>query len=283
MAIELRRPSQEDVPEVARILFEAFNDIATSHGFPPDFPSVDFCVGIVSLLMSNEQVYVAGAYEDGRVRGSNFTNMWGDVAGIGPVSVDLTAQGGGIGKTMMLDAIRQARDDGHEMVRLMQDSFNMRSLALYSSLGFDVKEPVAYLQLSDRGPIDRNFRAATPADFAAMDDLCQSVYHISRRGEYEALAASGFPLYVIDRGHISGYLIGTAIGHGVAETEEDLLALYASVGATAPGSLANCCVRQGSLYRRALEAGHRNQKVMQLMAYGPYEDPTGVWCPSVMF
>lgn len=283
MAIELRRPVQEDVPGLARILFDAFNDIATTHGFPPDFPSVEFCVGIISLLMSNEQVHVAGAYEGDTPRGSTFTNMWGDVAGIGPVSVDITAQGGGIGKTLMLDALRQSAASGHEMVRLMQDSFNMRSLALYSSLGFDVKESVAYLQLSANGPIDANFRVATAADYDAMNALCREIYGISRKGEYAALAQSGFPIYVIDRGHIAGYLVGTAIGHGVAETDDDLLALYAGVGATTPGALANCCVRQGELYRRALAAGHRNQKVMQLMAYGPYEDPKGTWCPSVMF
>jgi predicted N-acetyltransferase YhbS len=283
MAIELRRPTHDDVPETARILYEAFNDIATSHGFPPDFPSVDFCAGIVSLLMADEQVYAAGAYDGGRIRGSNFTNMWGDVAGIGPISVDLDAQGGGIGKTLMLDSLRQAKELGHEMVRLMQDSFNMRSLALYASLGFDVKEPVAYLQLSGNIPVDPNFRPATQADFDAMDALCREIYHVSRKGEYQALAQAGFPIHVIDRGRITAYLVGTALGHGVAESVDDLLALYAGAGAAAPGMLANCCVRQGDLYRRALADGHRNQKVMQLMALGPYEEPTGTWCPSVMF
>jgi ribosomal protein S18 acetylase RimI-like enzyme len=283
MPIEIRRPEQHDVPEIARILYDAFYDIATTHGFPPDFPNIEFCQAIVGLLMSNEQVYSACAYDGDRPRGSNYMNMWGDAAGIGPISVDLDAQGEGIGKSLMLDALQKARESGFEMVRLMQDSFNMRSLALYSSLGFDVKEPVAYMQLSDKGAIDPDFRTATPADFDAMDDLCRSIYHISRKNEYASLMQSGFPASVIDRGHIAGYLIGTAIGHGVAETDDDLLALYSSVGATAPGSLANCCLRQGGLYRRALAAGHRNQKVMNLMAYGPYEDPVGTWCPSVMF
>ena len=283
MAIDIHRPEASDVPELARILYEAFYDIATSHGFPPDFPNVEFCLGILSLLTSNEQVYSAAAYEDGRPRGSNFTNMWGDVAGIGPISVDLTAQGAGIGKSLMEDALRQAKDAGFEMVRLMQDSFNMRSLALYASLGFVVKEPVAYLELSSAGPVDANFRSATAADFEQMDALCREIYHISRKGEYSNLVASGFPAYVIDRGRITAYLVGTAIGHGVAESVDDMLALYRAVGATTPDAMSNCCVRQGELYRRALADGHRNRKVMQLMAWGPYEDPVGVWAPSVMF
>jgi hypothetical protein len=42
-------------------------------------------------------------------------------------------------------------------------------------------------------------------------------------------------------------------------------------------------MRSGELYRRALAAGHRNRKVMNLMALGPYEDPQGTWVPSVLF
>ena len=283
MATDIHRPQQTDTGDLARILYDAFYDIATSHGFPPDFPNVDFCKGIISLLMANEGVYAAAAYDGGRPRGSNFTYMWGDVAGIGPISVDLDAQGGGIGRSLMLDALREAKDSGFGRVRLMQDSFNMRSLALYASLGFVVKEPVAYMVLSDRNPVDDNFRPAAPSDFDAMAALCREIYGISRKGEYTSLLAAGFPAYVIDRGRITAYLIGSGIGHGVAESNDDLLALYNGIGATTPGALSNCCMRQGDLYRAALAAGHRNQKVMNLMAYGPYEEPSGTWVPSVMF
>ena len=60
----------------------------------------------------------------------------------------------GIGTLLMQDALQEAGKQGYQQVRLCQDSFNMRSLALYSSLGFDVKEPLAYLTLSDKGPVD---------------------------------------------------------------------------------------------------------------------------------
>jgi hypothetical protein len=89
---------------------------------------------------------------------------------------------------------------------------------------------------------------------------------------------------VIEReGRVRGYLIGTAIGHGVAESEDHMLALIDGIGASMPDAHVNVCTRQGDLYRRVLAAGHRNRKVMNLMAYGPYEEPRGTWCPSVMF
>ena len=283
MTIELRQATAADVPEMGRIVYEAFTDIAESHGFPPDFPSIEFAVGVSGLLVQQENIYSIAAVDGGTLRGSNHLDLWDEVGGIGPISVDLSAQGGGVGRTLMQHALDHARESGFDRVRLMQDAFNMRSLALYASLGFNVVEPVAYLELSSVGPVDPNFRPATPADFEAMDALCREIYGISRTNEIASLAAAGFPGFVIDRGRITGYLLATQIGHGVAETDDDLLALYRSLGASSPGSLSNLPMRQGELYRRALADGHRNRKVMNLMALGPYDDPKGTWTPSVIF
>lgn len=282
MTLELRQATAADVPQLGHILYEAFKDIAESHGFPPDFPSEEFAASVTGLLTQQEGIYSIAAFDGATPKGSNHLELWDEVAGIGPISVDLASQGAGIGKTMMQDVIRHARESGFERVRLLQDAFNMRSLALYASLGFDVKEPVAYLELSSAGAVDANFRPATADDFDAMDALCKEVYGISRRNEVATLASAGFPGFVIDRGRISGYLIATAIGHGVAEGDDDMLALYASLGATMPDAMSNLPMRSGSLYRRALAAGHRNRKVMNLMALGEYDDPQGTWAPSVL-
>jgi ribosomal protein S18 acetylase RimI-like enzyme len=283
MTIELRQATAADVPAMGVILYDAFKDIAESHGFPPDFPNVEFATAVSGLLVQQENIYSITAIEGGTVRGSNHLELWDEVGGIGPISVDLTAQGSGVGRTMMQHAIDHARQSGFDRVRLMQDAFNMRSLALYASLGFNVVEPVAYLELSSAGPVDANFRPATPADHEAMDALCREIYGISRKNEIASLAAAGFPGFVIDRGRIAGYLLATAIGHGVAETDDDLLALYRSIGASSPDSLSNLPMRSGELYRRALADGQRNRKVMNLMALGPYDDPKGTWTPSVIF
>lgn len=283
MSIEIRRPTPEELPELARICYDAFRDIAESHGFPPDFPSVESANGVLGLLLANEQVYSIAAYEGGAARGSNYMQMWGDAASIGPITVDVGAQGSGIGRALMEDALKQAKSQDYAMVRLMQDSFNMRSLALYASVGFVVKEPVAYLTLSNTRPVDPDFRAAAAADFPRMDELCRSIYRISRKGEYPAVIGAGFPAFVLERGgRITGYLVGTLFGHGVAESDDDMLALIDGISASMPDAHVFVCVRQGDLYRRALAAGHRNLKVMNLMAYGPYEEPRGTWCPSVL-
>lgn len=272
----------EDAPELGRIVFEAFRGISEQHGFPTDFVSVEFGTAVSGMLIAQEDVYSVAAHENGVLRGSNHLELWDEVAGIGPISVDPVAQGGGIGKTLMQDVIRHAREAGFERVRLMQDSFNMRSLALYASLGFDVKEPVALLELGAGGAPDANVRAATADDVPVMDGLCRSVTGISRTNEIARLVQSGLPVLVLDSGRIRGYHIGSLMGHAVAESDDDLLALLASAGARSPGAQAFVPMRQGELYRRALAAGHRNRKVMNLMALGPYDDPKGTWAPSVL-
>jgi len=283
MAVELRGSVAADVPELGRVCYEAFRDIAERHGFPPDFPNEAVAQSVVGLLVQQEAVYAVGAWEGAVARGSNHIAMWDEVAGLGPISVDVGSQGEGIGRRLMEDVIAHARERGFERIRLMQDAFNMRSLALYASLGFETKEPVAYIELAAGGAADANVRGATAADVPAMDALCREVYGISRAHEVAALMGAGFPAFVLDRGRIAGYLIGTAIGHGVAEDEGVMLALYGSLGTAIPGMLSNLPIREGGLYRAALAAGHRNRKVMNLMALGPYEEPRGTWTPSVLF
>lgn len=281
MSIELRQAKPTDVPELGRICYEAFKDISERHGFPTDFATLEFAQGVIGMLVQQEAVYSVAAFEGDVPRGSSFVNMWGDAAGVGPVSVDIATQGDGIGRRLMEDGIAAARSQGYESIRLCQDSFNMRSLALYASLGFDTKEPLAYLALSGENAVDPAFRAATKDDLPAMDELCKAIYRISRRAECEAFMDLGFQVSVLDRGRISGYLIGGAAGHGVAETDDDLLALFNSSGASAPDGHSFVPLRNSELYRKALAAGHRNVKVTNLMALGPYEEPQGPFAPSV--
>ena len=139
------------------------------------------------------------------------------------------------------------------------------------------------MALSNANPADPSFRPANAGDVDAMDELCKSIYRVSRRNECQSLMNLGFPAFVIDRAGIRGYLISTAIGHGVAQSDADMLALLSSLGATVPAAHTLVPLRNGALYRSALAAGHRNQKVMNLMALGPYADPAGTFCPSVLF
>jgi hypothetical protein len=109
---------------------------------------------------------------------------------------------------------------------------------------------------------------------------------VSRSNEVASNVSNDFPAFLREREErITGYLIPGFFGHGVAETEEDALALIAESARRVPPEFARffCPLREANLYRNALKAGHRAIKVMNLMAMGHYEPPDEVWMPSIAY
>jgi predicted N-acetyltransferase YhbS len=284
MSVEMAPATVDHLEHISDICYRAFKDISERHGFPTDFEDEPFARMVLGGLIRNETCHSTVALADGRVAGSNFITTADDVGTIGPISVDPDLQGSGIGRALMEESLAFARENGIERVRLMQDSFNMMSLALYSSLGFDTKAPVTLLEPAARS--DEHVRPATRGDLDAIEHLSRAIYRVSRRNEVAHHLSGPFVPYVREQaGRITGYFIIGMVGHGVAETEEDMIALILHAAGHVPAPLARafCPLTEGSLYRRLLTAGCRNRKVMNLMARGPYEEPQGVWVPSVGF
>ncbi len=288
MELQLAPAKPEHVSELGRIAYEAFKDISDRHGFPSDWPSVAWGRMVMGMLVRSEEHYAVVALADGQPAGSNFLLLSDQVAGLGPISVEVPLQGNGVGRALMRNAVDHARDTGIERVRLMQDAFNMTSLSLYAQLGFETKEPVALLEPAPAPGDDATVRPATEPDLPAIDELCRRIYRVSRRNEVASALKGGPPPLLCQRGgRVTGYFTLGLIGHGVAETEDDLVAL---VGQATRQALRDsdparcfCPLTEGSLYRKLLHAGCRAVKVMNLMALGPYEPPDGVWMPSVLY
>ena len=286
MALELRLPTSNDVPELGRICYEAFKDISDKHHFPSDFPSVAMARMIIGIFTASEEEYGVAAMMDGQPAGSNFLLAADEVGGLGPITVEVSAQGNGIGRALMQNVIDHAKDAGIEKVRLLQDSFNMASLALYASLGFDTKHPAALMLPSPGDHADDSVRPVAETDLDAIEELSRRIYKSSRRNEVSANIGRPFRPFLRERaGHVVAYYCLGIAGHGVAETEEDMVALVREAARQSPPEFHRtfCPLTEGSLYRRFLAAGFRNIKVMNLMAIGPYEEPDGVWVPSVLY
>jgi GNAT superfamily N-acetyltransferase len=140
MPLQVVQAEPHHVSELGRICFEAFEDLPDRHGFPPDTPSVAAARQAIDMLVPREDFYGVAALADGEPVGSNFLMLMNQVAAVGPITVDLAYQAQGVGLALMRDVIDYARHHGIERVRLVQDGFNMASLSLYASLGFEVKE-----------------------------------------------------------------------------------------------------------------------------------------------
>jgi len=132
---------------------EAFVEIANQHGFPPDFPSAQVGIERATAFIAEPSIFGVVAEIDGRIVGSNFLSEGDPIRGIGPITVDPSVQGGGVGRQLMQAVIERAR--GATGARLVQDAFNTGSYSLCASLGFD----------RERTPSAHARHAALPADF----------------------------------------------------------------------------------------------------------------------
>src|SRR3712207_2220533 len=125
-----RSGTVDDAAACGTICYEAFKAISQQHNFPPDFPTSDMAVGLLTMVLSRPDVYSVIAEMDGLVIGSNF--LWeGDIiAGVGPITVAPAAQNGSVGRHLMERVLERASERAHVGVRLVQAAYHNRSLSL---------------------------------------------------------------------------------------------------------------------------------------------------------
>jgi predicted N-acetyltransferase YhbS len=290
MDINLRAGKPDDSQECGRVCYEAFKSIADRHGFPPDFPSPEVASMIVGTMLRHPRFYSVIAERGARIVGSNFMDERGAIAGIGPISVDPEVQDSGIGKRMMLAAIERAAEKKFAGVRLVQSAYHMRSLSLYTKLGFDPRETLSTFHgpALNRKIAGFEVRAATPGDLDACNSLCEYVHGCDRSGELadaieHGAIEHGDAAVVVRGGRITGYATAISFGgYAVAESNDDLKALIAAPRELhPPGFLVPS--RNAELMRWCLAHGFRIIMQMTLMSIGLYNEPRGAYLPSILY
>jgi predicted N-acetyltransferase YhbS len=288
-ALRLRPIRPEDGGIVARIVYEAFAGVHDHHRFPRDFPTLEAAEGLVDAFIANPGIWGVVAERDGRIVGSNFLDERGSVRGVGPITVDPGVQDSGVGRRLM-EAVMD-RSAGAEGIRLLQDAFNTRSMALYASLGFEITDPMALMRgrVDVAPPAGYDVRALAHDDLPAAAALSLRVHGYERTAELaDALAARpGESFAAVRDGRLVAYattLTFFAAAHAVAESEEAMSAVIAGAleGTGAPGSFL-LPTRRHALFRWALAAGLRVVKPMNYMVIGHHREPVGAWIPSVLY
>ena len=280
-----RSGTVNDATACGTICYEAFKLIAQQHNFPPDIPSAEFAIGLLTRVLSRTDVYAIVAEVDHHVIGSNFLWEGDTIASIGPISVTPDAQNSSVGRQLMERVLERARGRRHVGVRLVQSAYHNRSFSLYTKLGFPAREPLTVLQghpLKMQQP-GCHVRPATNADLDACDALCLSIHGHDRHGELVHAIDDGTAKVVERFGQITAY--ATNIGffaHAVARTNEDLKALIGTASEFAgPGFLLP--TTNAELLRWSLTHGLRVIQPMTLMSLGLYQNPTGAYLPSVLY
>ncbi len=283
--LNLREATQDDAEAFGRIFYDAFESIANRHNFPVEAGSPEFADFLVGQMLANDGYVAIVAERDGKMVGGAFVEERAAVAGIGPVAVDPAAQDAGVGRALMKAALRRERDRAVPGVRLVQTAYHYRSLALYASLGFVVRETLSAVG-GDPPAVSipgRGVRPAEDRDRAACAELCARVHGFDRDRELGDAIAAGTALVVERPGRLSGYATGLGYGwHAVAETNEDLFALLGS-GTPFMGLGILIPSRNAELLQWCLQNGLRIVQQSTLMTIGLYNEPAGAWLPSILF
>jgi predicted N-acetyltransferase YhbS len=283
--ITVREATPDDADELGRIFYDAFESIASQHGFPIEPPSREFTGWRMQWMLHHPGFLGLVAEHDGRVVGSNFVDERSAVAGIGPLTVTPGGQDAGVGRALMEGVLDRERARTAAGVRLVQTAYHYRSLALYAKLGFVVREPLSVVQGPPLGLAFPGYhvRPADRGDVEAADALARRVHGHDRGAELRDAIDDGTAAVVEHNDHITGYASGFGYAwHAVAETNDDLRALLgAADGFTGLGILLPS--RNGELLRWCLAHGLRIVQQSTLMTLGLYNEPDGAWLPSILF
>jgi predicted N-acetyltransferase YhbS len=284
-SVKIRPGLPSDIEPCARILFNAFSAIAAHHNFPPDIPSIEVGTELMTMLLTHPHFFSVVAELDGKIVGSNFLDERSAIAGVGPITVDPNVQNRGLGRRLMQAVLDRASEKAHPGVRLLQSAYHGRSLALYTTLGFEVREGIACMQGSPIGATLAGYpvRPAREEDVDACDRICRFVHGHDRHRELLDAVKLGTAKIVEHNGRITGYASDFGFfGHAAAETTRDLIALISSASAfTGPGILVP--MRNAPLFQWCLNQHLKIVQVLTLMTRGLYNEPAGAYLPTILY
>jgi predicted N-acetyltransferase YhbS len=285
MSITLREITREDAKDCGEICYRAFRGISEQHNFPPDFPSPEVSITLLSEFIAHPSIYGVVAELDGRIVGSNFVDERSVIAGIGPITIDSAVQNRAIGRELMQHVLARVSRRRLPGVRLVQAAYHNRSLSLYTKLGFAAREPLSLIQGQ---PIAENIpghivRPAESTDMDLCNQVCLRVHGHDRGGELLDAINRGTATLVEHNGRITGYTTAIAFfGHAVGKTNEDLKALIGAASAfLGPGFLLP--TRNTELLCWCLDHELRIVQPMTLMSIGLYNEPAGAFLTSVLY
>ena len=283
--VVIRKATQQDIAASARICYDAFAAINDAHNFPRELPAPEHTLGLITALFSAPGFYCVVAESNGQILGSNCLDERAIVHGIGPITVDTNVQNRGVGRKLMQAVMDHSREQGAAGVRLVQAAFHSRSMSLYASLGFDIREPLVVMQgrTRERSMPGCSVRPATNEDLRACNAISLRIHGFDRSDDLAWSIQQGSALVVERGGRITGYSSGLAFfSHTTCESNQDLQALLSSVESFGGAGIL-LPTRNTELFRWCLANGLRVVEPMTLMSIGLYNEPSGAWLPSILF
>jgi len=249
-------------------------------------PTLEIATRFIRSKLEHPRCHGYVAEKDGYVVGSVFVTGVDDcpAGAIGPLTVE-PAYEGGVGAALMHEAVAEAARMGIAQLRLIQSPTHLRSLALYTKAGFDLREPLLVVTNTalTHAADTSGLRRATFGDDSDCACLCRKAYGFSRTVELSE-AIGNHTATVLERSdRIVGYACSVGFrGHAVASTVEDLMVLVAHAPKSlGPGLLVP--TRNGALLRWLFRNGARALWPAAILSIGDFYEPTTPYLPSMLF
>jgi len=282
----IRDMERRDLERVGEILYRSFSSVALQRGYAPRIDSVQEGISWAWAVLRHGPNDVLVAEIDDHVAGVCCLNTRGVNGGVGPVAVDPSFHGNGIGRQLMEELLKRA--EGLQSVRLFQEAFNPASFSLYYPLGFT---PVAelldmYVDKGDLKTVNSCGNVQEPME-NDLDEVCMYDMHRSgfdRKRDLEYYLKWGKILLYRDRSGIRGYLASlpgsqsVQLGPLVAEDEEGALCLFQHALSIYPDSSfqTRMMARDHTLAMALKELGFRLYCVDLLMIRGSWRPGNAV-------
>ncbi len=287
MEIKVRQATSGDIEACGVVCYRAFSKINQEHGFLNDIPSEEFGIKYAQYCIGHPYYYCVLAQAEDKIIGACYLEERSPIRGVGMVAVEPEFQGRRVGYRMLEAILERSRDAAG--VRLLQHPYNTCSMSLYAKVGFEVKEPIAWVQgePGDTPPKDYTIRPMEEGDIEACRALSMMVYGFDRTAELPEVIAYFKPFVAIRHGRIVAYTSAVDVwwqNYAIAREEEDLKALVLGIGQQYEGPL-NFLLpnRQANLFYWFLQNKFRMVKPLTLMTVGEYKDPNGYYFTSINY
>ena len=181
-SFNIRAAVAGDAAACAATAYAAHARVSAVHNFPPELPTLEVATRFIRSKLENPRCRGYVAEKDGYVVGSVFVTAVDDcpAGAIGPLTVE-PAHEGGVGAALMQEAVTEAARMGIVQLRLIQSPTHLRSLALYTKAGFDLREPLLVVTntVLTHAVDNSGLRRATLGDDSDCGCLCRRVYAAS--------------------------------------------------------------------------------------------------------
>jgi len=283
--VTLRRVEPADVGAVGDLCFVAFADAALRHGQTPRFPSPAVARGHVEALRALDPAGGIVCEWAGRPIGVAWVRVRGSVATLGPIAVEPAAQGRGIGRRLIEEALQLCGRHAPQ-VRVAVETLPGPGSAPFLRLGFRIVCPLLELRLDPATavrvpatPAGVALRPPDPNDRPRIIERDARAFGGQRSGEVDLMLGQRRAL-VAERGEgrlaghaLAGVLAGVAqIGPAFADDLEVVLAMTSTLAGAlvAEGHAAHVLV--AGTDRRTVEglldAGFRVQRCGHYLVRG---------------